>query len=131
MKTFALLVMALLVACGKQDSSAPSGPARVQLTFAAFVPIRPLGSAKFCVKRLRFGDRVAADFSPVLLELDTKGSQLQKVTLPSGAYDRVELDLEKECVEDAEHSVEGENPEGAFSSDEAITLRFLGKLDAR
>jgi hypothetical protein len=97
-----------------------------------------LSNAKFCFKRLRFKKADVAeeseednvDFTPGQVTLTATGTTIGAIKLPTATYQRVEFDLEPNCVSGATNAVEGTNSNGSFSSTSNIKIVFRGTFEA-
>lgn len=92
-------------------------------------------NSKFCFKRLRFKPDSSSSGSNIDLELgqidiDPNGTDLLTVEVPVGEYKRIEFDLEKDCDGVGfKSSVEFDNANGPFDTDETITIKFDGSYN--
>lgn len=89
---------------------------------------------KFCFKRLRFKpDSVTngSNFDLFLgqVDIDPSGTNLLTVSVPSGVYQRIEFDLDKECDGVLNKpSVSFTNNNGSFSTLDHTTIKFDGNF---
>ncbi len=145
--TAALLALSLipLGGCSKAEESTVS----IQFgTYTASNSLLPeflvpsayaaLSNAKFCFKRLRFKKADVAeesaednvDFTPGQVTLTSSGTTIGEIKLPTATYQRVEFDLEPNCVAGASNAAEGTNSQGNFSSTSNIKIVFRGTFEA-
>lgn len=96
-------------------------------------------SLKMCFKRLRFKaedlDTAApdtasenVDFPIGEITIGTTGASLGAIKLAAGNYKRIEFDLDAHCA--SGKSIQLTNSNGAFSSNQGMTLKFRGNFTA-
>lgn len=91
-----------------------------------------VSNVKFCFKHLRMkpdsttpGEDLALELGEV--DINPNGTNLVTVSVPSGIYREVEFDLVKECDGVlGRKSVTITNNNGTFSTDESMTIKFVG-----
>jgi hypothetical protein len=93
-------------------------------------------NVKFCFKRLRLkNDKTDSPEYDLLIGeklIDTQKTTLLNMNLPSGDYDRIEFDLERDCVGNTpKPSVSFTNDFGTFSTNADIRIRFEGSFKVR
>ena len=152
MKTLLLLLMLAGCSGGTTTGNPVTVSVRVvdEQPFAWWRPVRntvliPEAHAAttnifFCFKRLRFkfdssgsGGSGNIDLTLGRVAIDPNGTSLGSVTIPSGVYDRIEIDLENECDGVASRpSVEFTNLNAPFnySTEDRITVKFDGAFTA-
>ncbi len=157
MKYFFLSIV-LTTFCGCSGGGTTTGnPIRVsvrlvdQQPFAWWRPIKQtillpearaaVSDVFFCFKRLRFklDENASSDDGNVDLDLgrmaiDPNGTSLGQVTIATGTYDRIEIDLEKECDDvNGRPSVEFTNGNAPFDyeTQDRITIKFDGQFTAQ
>lgn len=151
---FLSLILILTFSCGtKEDSGGggtTSGNPSINMQFAPynsiafyeqlrnffFIPsaYASVSSLKFCFKRLRLKTSNSDAGDDVELELGKRtissgGTELGNVKVPAGKYERIEFDLEKECEDSNDGSVELVNDNGTFHTDDRMTIKFEGEFD--
>ncbi len=127
--------------CGKKGSNTSTGNPLVSVEMASFsasstkVGAFALSSLTLCFKRLRFKpvDEIATDIDLTLgqVTLAPSGTQIATVQVPPGEYERVEFDLEKDCLNGGEPSVviDNDNDGGTpFQTDDRMTIKFEGAV---
>lgn len=150
-----LILLVLLVACS--GGTTTGNPVQVDLRlvdvqpFAWWRPIKnkilipeahaAVTNVYFCFKRLRFkfdnsvGSGGSGDINLSLgrVAIDPNGTTVGSFTISAGTYERIEIDLDKECDGVASRpSVEftnGNNPFN-YSSQDHITIKFEGSFVA-
>lgn len=95
-----------------------------------------VSSLKMCFKRIRFrssaGEDIEFDSSEDSeikfgdLEIINTGTELGKLKLPKGNYNRLEIDLNDDCS--SKKSVQLINSNGSFATDDRISIRFEGNI---
>lgn len=134
-----ICAMALLSSCGNTRTGNPSVQVEIvgsQSSVMADFEVFAVESVRFCFKRIRFkleeDDSDAEAASSTDLEIGavlwSSGTEaLQSVTVPSGSYRRIELDLEDGCSNG--ESLRVVNDSGTFFTDDRITIRFEGQFE--
>ncbi len=137
--TIALLIV--ISGCGKKGSNTSTGNPLVSVEMASFsasstkLGAFSVSSLTLCFKRLRFKpvDEIASDIDLTLgqITLAPSGTQIATVQVPPGEYERVEFDLEKDCLNGGEPSVviDNDNDGGTpFQTDDRMTIKFEGAV---
>ena len=150
---FALLVTLVSCSGGSTTGNPISVNVRLQdaQPFAWWKPIRnsvlipeamaAVSNVFLCFKRIRFkyddasevGGSDNIDIELGRVSLDPTGTSIGSYTIPEGSYERIEIDLEKECDGVASRpSVEFTNGNSPFSysSQDRITIKFDGQFVA-
>lgn len=132
----ALIILTLTTHCTSSSDGTSTGNPLVAVKFKAYNSTMALSQLKFCFKRIRFkmsGESTNADptqdsdnldFYLGEVSISSLGTNLEDISLPSGTYSRVELDLEDKCP--SGKSVQLTNSNGSFSTDDRITIKFEG-----
>lgn len=131
--TFIWGILFFTSGCGTQ-----TGNGVVTVEFSAYsagalarlgLPPKSVTSVKMCFKRLRFKatstsgeDNIDLPLGEVTL--DSSGTSLSQVTIPSGTYTRIEFDLNKDCA--SGKSLQIENSSGTFTTESTTTIKFDG-----
>lgn len=147
-KIILLIMMTLLLSgCGGGGGTTTGNPVVVKMedsqpfawikkAFDALITpaYASTSNVKFCFKRLRFkpdSSTAGSNFDLILGQVDINpaGTNLITVSVPSGVYQRIEFDLDKECDGVANKpSVSFTNNNGSFSTLDHTTIKFDGNF---
>ena len=156
LRTLSITVAVALIGCGKKPDPAAPSSANVQLMFGSFTTAQnqapmiwkllgmkeanaAVTSLKMCFKRLRIkaddvdtvspaSDSNNKDFFIGEVIVSNAGASLGAIAVPKGVYHRIEFDLEPSCASGL--SMQLTNANGAFTSNERITVKFSGTFTA-
>ena len=148
-----LIVIAIGCDLGAGSGGTSTGNPIVQLKFSSFneaqankvknlnnLEAESVNSLFMCFKRLRFKKVDSdTDSNPELdednidielgeIEVSPTGTNITSVSIEEGTYTRIEFDLENDCI--SGKSVQLENSQGSFNTDDRITIKFDGQFNA-
>ena len=137
-KSLIVLVLGLLIVlfqnCGAPQGTETGNPS-VKLDFSSYtLAANQTLRADLCVFQVRLKKVGSAEnegnlvsFPKGHVRLDPQGTDLGRLALPSGTYERIDMLLKSDCSTTS--SIEIENNQGLFRSSQPLTLRFLGTIE--
>lgn len=147
MKILNILVIVFICSCAPGGGTTTGNPVQISMEFASFNnsfvqnlselfisnAYASISSLRMCFKRVRFkpddgsiADNIDLSLGEVLLK--EEGTPLTDITIPDVVYRRIEFDLSKDCDNTSKNSVTLENENGAFTSQDTITIKFEGEF---
>ena len=147
-KIFLMMLLLSLVGCGPGTTTGnPVAPVNVQVrledkqpfawiqkTWDLIIPPAhaAISNLKMCFKILKFKPDSTTDGANYELkvgqvDINPSGTNLLTVAIPPGTYQQIDFELDKDCDEViGKPSVSFMNNNGAFFTDESMTIKFQG-----
>jgi hypothetical protein len=133
MKRISVLIPLFLLACAGTKFTNPGNPPKALTIELGANESSALFGLKLCATQLSFTSTTGAPpfevpLSQGEISLSSAGTEIATVTLSSGSYSQVKLNVDASCT--SGKSIEVVNSSGVFSTADASTFSFAGQVEA-